>query len=92
MLLKAKRLLLLLPLAAAACGQSSQQVAQATIDARIDSLVGARMPALVQQYAEDLDKRQAIEVKVKADSIVAARTGKAPAPAPAQQPPALPIP
>lgn len=43
------------------------------MDAKVDSIVGTRLDELNQQATEDLDRRVAIEVKPKADSIVAAR-------------------
>ena len=45
------------------------------IHAQVDSMVGARMDEINRQAMEDLDHRIAIEVKAKADSIVAVRTG-----------------
>jgi hypothetical protein len=41
-------------------------------DAIIDSIVGSRMEEINRQAMEDLDRRKSIEVKAKADSIVAA--------------------
>jgi hypothetical protein len=49
---------------------------QSEIEAKTDSLVGIKMQDLTQQSMADLEARIAIEVKAKADSIVAARTGK----------------
>lgn len=46
---------------------------EATMQAKVDSTVGTRLEELNQQATEDLDRRMAIEVKPKADSIVAAR-------------------
>ncbi|HEY9177405.1 MAG TPA: hypothetical protein VIN07_06920 [Flavipsychrobacter sp.] len=43
------------------------------MEAKVDSIVGTRLDELNQQATEDLDRRVAIEVKPKADSIVAAR-------------------
>lgn len=46
------------------------------METKVDSIVGTKLDELNQQATEDLDRRMAIEVKPKADSIVAARTGK----------------
>ena len=54
---------------------------EAAVNAKIDSLVGLRMEEATRRAAEDLERRQAIEVKVKADSILAARAGGAGKPA-----------
>lgn len=59
-----------------ACSPSSPSMSQNEIDARVDSLVGVQMESLHQEAMEDLDRRMAIEVKAKADSIVAARRGQ----------------
>jgi hypothetical protein len=72
-----------------ACGPDEVAIQQSAVDAKVDSLVGLRIESVTKQAAEDLEKRQAIEVKVKADSIVQARmSGNAPQSSPA----ALPIP
>ncbi len=55
------------------CGSRDEAVSQSQIDAKVDSLVGARMEEINRQAMEDLDRRKAIEVKAKADSIVQAR-------------------
>ncbi len=55
------------------CGARQQALTESELNARVDSLVAERVEALNQHYMEDLEKRMAIEVKVKADSIVAAR-------------------
>ncbi len=60
----------------AACSPSSPSLNQNEIDARVDSLVGVRMESLQREAMEDLDRRIAIEVKAKADSIVAAMRGQ----------------
>lgn len=60
----------------ASCTDTKQKNLTASqIHAQVDSLVGARMDEINRQAMEDLDHRIAIEVKAKADSIVAARTG-----------------
>lgn len=45
---------------------------QNAIDAKVDSIVGERLDELNMEAQEDLDRRIAIEVKPKADSIVEA--------------------
>ena len=40
-------------------------------EAMIDSLIGLKMEEINRQAMEDLDRRKSIEVKAKADSIVA---------------------
>lgn len=57
-----------------ACKEEQEELTPSAINAKVDSLVGARMEELNVQAMEDLDRRMSIEVKVKADSIVAAAT------------------
>lgn len=57
----------------AACNNAAPQMDEATIQAKVDSTVGTKLEELNTQAGEDLDRRMAIEVKPKADSIVAAR-------------------
>lgn len=58
----------------AACSKGAEDHAsKANARQQIDSMVGARMEELNARAMEDLDRRMSIEVKVKADSIVAAR-------------------
>lgn len=54
----------------------NKQLTESEVHARVDSLVGVKMEELSKQAMEDLDHRMSIEVKAKADSIVAAKTGK----------------
>jgi len=69
---------LLFAAAFASCVDTKQKNLTASqIHAQADSLVGARMEEINRQAMEDLDHRIAIEVKAKADSIVAAKTGHA---------------
>ena len=59
------------------------------VAARIDSIVRLQSEFAKQRAAEDLDRRQAIEVKVKTDSILEARkngTGPEPPPATDREP------
>jgi protoporphyrinogen oxidase len=58
----------------ASCTSASkeQAISRSQAEAKIDSLVGERQPEIMQQAMDDLDRRMAIEVKPKADSIFAA--------------------
>lgn len=56
----------------ASCNNNSGGMTENEMNARVDSLVGAQMESLQQEAMNDLDRRMAIEVKAKADSIVAA--------------------
>ncbi len=82
----------LLPLAAvmlfAACAQNNEHT-DSFVHSKVDSIVGARMEEINRRAMEDLDQRMTIEVKQKADSIIAARramdtVGGAVAPKPIQ--------
>lgn len=55
-----------------ACKAKKQAITQSRIDAKVDSLVAIKMEEINMQAMEDLDRRMAIEVKAKADSIVQA--------------------
>lgn len=60
-----------------ACQNSSApQMSESEMQVKVDSIVGTKLDELNQQASEDLDRRMAIEVKPKADSIVAAMTAK----------------
>ncbi len=79
--------LLCLSLSATACRSGGETLSEDTMNARIDSMVGEQTKDLIRQSEEDLDRRMAIEVKAKADSIIAARaagrdTGARPVPQP----------
>lgn len=52
---------------------TAPQLSDADIQAKVDSVVTEKTDMLNQQANEDLDRRMAIEVKPKADSIVAAQ-------------------
>lgn len=57
----------------ASCGGDKEAaISKSEGEAKIDSLIGARTGDLLTQSTEDLDRRIAIEVKPKADSIFAA--------------------
>lgn len=60
-------------LLAGCSGGSKKTLSKAAINARIDSTVAAKMMVIDSQASEDLDSRMSIEVKAKADSIIAAR-------------------
>ena len=57
----------------AACGNKEARHTASRDHAIIDSMVAARLDDVNQKVMEDLDYRMSIEVKQKADSIVAAR-------------------
>lgn len=66
-----------------ACDRGEGVLSESTVNARIDSMVGEQTKDLIRQSEEDLDRRMTIEVKAKADSIVAARrTGDTTRPVP----------
>ncbi len=65
-------LLLLAALGAASC-KGDPEKSDSYVHSRIDSLVGVRMEEVNRRAMEDLEQRMTIEVKAKADSIVAAR-------------------
>jgi len=74
-----KQLRLYVPAAAlalASCGAKQAALTESQVQAKVDSLVAVKVEELNQHYTEDLEKRIAIEVKVKADSIVAAAKGR----------------
>lgn len=58
-----------------ACGNKEDVHTAASDQATIDSLVAQRLEEVNLKAMEDLDYRLSIEVKQKADSIVAQRTG-----------------
>ncbi len=65
----------LLPIAAlllASCTQNNEH-SDSFVHAKVDSIVGSRMEEINRKAMEDLDQRMTIEVKQKADSIIAAR-------------------
>lgn len=55
-----------------ACAQKEKAISQSEIQAKVDSIVGTKIGEINRQAMEDLDRRMTIEVKAKADSIVAA--------------------
>lgn len=54
----------------AACVTDQKPLDDSRRDALVDSIVGTKTGELSSQAAEDLDRRRAIEVKAKADSLV----------------------
>ncbi len=68
----------------ASCQPKEEVIDASRQNAMIDSLIAIKMEELNQQAMDDLDRRKSIEVKAKADSIVAAvkdsmiRKGKMP--------------
>lgn len=59
------------------CGNNAAPAMDSNaINAKVDSIVGEKLDELSEEAQQDLDRRMAIEVKPKADSIVAAMTGK----------------
>lgn len=67
-----KRLLPFTILLLAACNQNNEH-SDSVVHAKVDSIVGSRMEEINRKAMEDLDQRMTIEVKQKADSIIAAR-------------------
>ena len=66
--------IMLISVAFVSCENKQAMLTRSSINAKVDSLVGARMEEINRQAMDDLDHRIAIEVKAKADSIVQART------------------
>lgn len=62
--------LMVLPLILTACQAKQEGMKESQRNAIADSIVGVRMEDVNRQALEDLDRRIAIEVKAKADSIV----------------------
>jgi hypothetical protein len=81
-----KKLLPLGLLLLVAC-KTNPEHTDSVVNAKVDSIVGSRMEEISRRAMEDLDQRMAIEVKQKADSMIAARramdtVGAAQTPAP----------
>ena len=74
------------------CQPRRQTINESQRDAMVDSIVGTRMEEIVRQASEDMDRRRAIEVKAKADSIIAVRINGPKAPADNTIPNNLPMP
>ncbi len=75
-MLNIKKLLPLAAIALAACNQNPEHT-DSFVHAKVDSIVGSRMEEINRKAMEDLDQRMTIEVKQKADSIIAARRARA---------------
>ena len=58
------------------CKQDNEHT-DSFVHAKVDSIVGERMQEINRKAMEDLDQRMTIEVKAKADSIIAARKAAA---------------
>ena len=63
---------MVITLAFTACTQKEKAISQSEVEAKVDSIVGTKIGEINRQAMEDLDRRMTIEVKAKADSIVAA--------------------
>lgn len=71
-MLNVKKFLPIAAIALAACSQNPEHT-DSFVHAKVDSIVGSRMEEINRKAMEDLDQRMTIEVKQKADSIIAAR-------------------
>lgn len=69
--------ILTLAFAISACTTKTEQHSDSYIRAKVDSIVGTRLQEMNAKSMEDLDQRMTIEVKAKADSIIAARQAQA---------------
>jgi hypothetical protein len=70
------------------CTEKQQVLTKKDVQHKVDSLIQLKTEEINRQANEDLDYRTAIEVKAKADSIVAARNNpKAAVVATTMQPP-----
>jgi hypothetical protein len=74
-MLNMKTLLPIILLLLASCQPKDLEHTDSYVDAKVDSIVGSRMEEINRRAMEDLDQRMTIEVKQKADSIIAARRG-----------------
>ena len=68
--------LLILGTLLTSCMDKQVPVPQKSINAQVDSIMNARKAEIKEQAMEDLDHRAAIEVKVKADSIIQAKEAR----------------
>ncbi len=62
--------LIVMVLALSGCAANEERMSENQRDMIVDSIVGTRIGELQRQAMEDLDKRKAIEVKAKADSML----------------------
>jgi len=76
--MKVSKMLLLGLVALASCQHPEIKLSKQQITFKADSIFNARVDELKRIAAEDLDRRQAIEVKAKTDSIVDAYTKEHP--------------
>jgi len=65
--------ILLVVASLSSCIEKEQVLTKADVKAKVDSIVNSRKAELERMAKEDLDYRTAIEVKVKADSIIQAK-------------------
>ena len=72
--MKVSKMLLLGLVVLISCQHPEIQLSKQQIKFKADSIFSTRIDELHKAAAEDLDRRQAIEVKAKADSIVDAYT------------------
>lgn len=92
MMKNGKILLILVMVLMAACSKPVKPAKPVDINKTVDSIVQTKIGNLKMEAADDLDKRMAIEVKAKTDSIVAANNGSAPKPDTTAKPAAPPAP
>lgn len=64
--------LLFIALFFAACKSKDEAITRSQEQAKVDSMVALKVEEVNRLAMEDLDRRMSIEVKAKADSIVAA--------------------
>jgi hypothetical protein len=64
--------LVLIALAFTACKSKDEAITRSQEQAKVDSMVALKVEEVNRLAMEDLDRRMSIEVKAKADSIVAA--------------------
>jgi len=74
--MKKLALVVLLGTLLTSCDKKQNTLSRSEINARVDSMVALRLQDISNEAMEDLNRREAIEVKPKADSIVAARMMK----------------
>lgn len=60
---------------AVSCKNKTEAISRSQMNAKVDSLVAIKLQEVNAQAMEDLDRRMAIEVKAKTDSLVQICTG-----------------
>jgi hypothetical protein len=63
----------LISMSCMSCAEKQKTYKESEVNAKIDSIVGERIADLSRKAMTDLEDRIAIDVKVKTDSILAAR-------------------